>query len=263
MSKLPEIDYQLQIINYIDWNNVPIYKTQGVIIKRRNFGEADRLLTLYTQNDGKIVVIAKGVRRSKAKMVGHTELFYLQNFQLAEGKTWDIVAGAEILKDFNNIRIKSSLTNQAYFMAELVDNLTHENEPHKDIFILLNSSLEKLDQSRDELVLPYFSFKILSLLGHKPELSHCVKCHQKISRESNYFSNLMGGLLCENCRKSDLGSIRISVKAVKIMRLFDEYDIDLLDKLIVDDKISKELSNIIINYTQYILEKPIKSARFL
>lgn len=247
----------------IDWNGMPTYKTQGIIIKRKNYGEADRLLTLYTQNDGKIVVIAKGVRRSKAKMVGHTELFYLQNFQLAEGKTWDIVAGAEIIKDFANIRSKSKLTNRAYFLAELVDSLTHESEPHKEIFDLLQSSLTKLDRERNKLVLAYFSFKILSFLGHKPELNNCVKCRQKISPDINYFSNLMGGILCNNCCKSDLGSIRIGVPTIKIIRLFDQCGIDLLDKLTVDDKISKELGGIMINFTQYILEKPIKSIRFL
>lgn len=240
-----------------------IYKTQAIIIKRRNYGEADRLLTLYTQNEGKIVVIAKGVRRSKAKMVGHTELFYLLDLQLAEGKTWDIVTSAEIVNDFNLIRNNTKLTNKAYFMAELADNLTHEAEPHKDIFDLLKSSLIILAKQNNQLVLSYFSFKILSYLGHTPELNNCVKCHKKISDENNYFSNVMGGLLCENCRKSDLGSIRISVSAIKILRLFNEHDINLLYKLVIDDKICIELDNILINYAQYILEKPIKSLRFL
>ncbi len=239
------------------------YKTQGIIIKRRNYGEADRLLTLYTHNKGKIVVIAKGVRRSKAKMVGHTEQFYLLNLQLAEGRTWDIVAGAEIVKDFNNIRIKSGLTNQAYFMAELIDNLTHEAESHKEIFDLLILSLERIDQKKENLVMSYFVFKLLSFLGHKPELNYCIKCHQKIGGENNYFSNLMGGLLCEDCCKNDLGSIRISIPAIKILRLFDDNKNELLDKLTVNDKIEKELNGIIINFAQYILEKPIKSLRFL
>lgn len=239
------------------------YKTQAIIIKRRNFGEADRLLTLYTQNEGKIVVIAKGVRRSRAKLVGHTEQFYLLNLQLAEGKTWDVVVSADIINNFNNIRSKSNLTNQAYFLAELVDSLTHEAEPHQEIFDLMQSALIRFDQGRDELIIPYFSFKILSFLGHKPELNNCVKCRQKISGENNYFSNLMGGVLCDNCCKSDLGSIRIGVPTIKILRLFDQRGIDLLDKLTINDRISKELKGILINYVQYILEKPIKSLRFI
>lgn len=239
------------------------YKTQGIIIKRRNFGEADRLLTIYTQNEGKIIVIAKGVRRSKAKMVGHTELFYLLNLQLAEGKTWDIVSSADIINDFKDIRLKSNLTNQAYFMAELVDNLTHEAEPHKEIFDLLLSSLTKLNGKNHKLILPYYSFKLLSILGHTPELNDCVKCHDKINPDNIYFSNTLGGLLCDRCRKSDLGSIRISVQAIKIMRLFNIQNIGVLDKLAIDDKIGIELNNIIINFAQYILEKPIKSLRFI
>lgn len=238
------------------------YKTKGIILKRRNFGEADRLLTIYTEKEGKIVAIARGVRRSRAKMVGHTELFYLLNLQLVEGKTWDIVTSAEIIDEFSHLRAKERLTNQAYLTAELVDNLTHQGELHEDIFNLLQSSFTRLDQGYNQLILSFFCCRILSFLGHRPELQHCVKCRNKLS-PYNHFSNQLGGILCENCSKSYLGSFAISVSSIKIMRLFLEKEMAVLDQLRVDSKVEKELEQILINYAQYIIEKPLKSARFV
>ena len=238
------------------------YKTQATIIKRKNFGEADRLMTLYTERNGKVKAIAKGVRRSKAKMVGHMELFYLVDLQMAEGKNLDIVTSAEIINEFAQIRNNQQLTNQAYFMSELVDGLTHENEPHQEVFDLLISSLMHLNQKKDASIISFFVFKLLAFLGHEPQLFQCVKCHSKLS-ENNYFSNHLGGVLCEDCYKADLGSFRITVLAIKSLRLFSQNEIAILDKLKIDDKIKKEVGQLVINFAQYILEKPIKSLRFL
>lgn len=240
-----------------------IYKTQAIIIKRKNFGEADRLITLYTQKFGKIKAIAKGVRRSKAKMIGFMEPFYLLDLQLAEGKNLDIITSTILLNDFSNIRQKEKLLNQAYFMAEILDGLVREEVESEEIFNLLSNFLTVLNQEKDKLLLSFFSIKLLSMLGHQPEIYHCVKCHEKIKPGFNYFSSNIGGILCENCFQYDLQAKNIFINTIKIMRLIIENNIEILDKLKLDNNTEKELQSILINYVQYILEKPIKSLRFI
>lgn len=272
------------------------YKTKGIILKRRNFGEADRILTIYSENEGKITVIAKGVRRTRAKMVGHVELFYELNLQLAEGKNFDILCGAEIINEFSHLRENEHLTNIAYLLSEVLDSLTHENEKNLELYDLLKKSLLRLDDlyttsevksalsrealakwentskvrevvckssNRINLLVPYFLYKIFQIQGHEPHSEVCSKCRQKLAEDKNYFSNQFGGVICTNCVNSDLNAQKISSSSIKLMRLFSQNPIEILDKINVDDKIEKELQGILINFGQYIIEKPLKSVRFL
>lgn len=245
------------------------YKTRGIILKRRNFGEADRLLTIYTQDKGKISVIAKGVRRTRAKMVGHVELFYELNLHLAEGKNFEILCGAEIINEFANLRENEHLTNIAYLLSEVLDSLNHENEKNIELYNLLQNSFLRLDNSRttsevkSNLLIAFFLYKILQLQGHQPYMDVCNKCRKKLAEGENYFSNQFGGVICADCLNSDLSAQKISSDSIKLIRLFSQNSIEILDRINIDEEVKKELQSILINYCQYIMEKPLKSVRFI
>src|SRR3990167_2736637 len=98
---------------------MPSYKTRGIIIKRSNFSEADRLVTIFSKDRGKIRAIAKGVRRPLSKLGGHIELFCLTNFVIAEGRNLDIISGAEIEKCFFDIRSGLDKTSTAFYLGEI------------------------------------------------------------------------------------------------------------------------------------------------
>lgn len=263
-------------------------------MKRRNFGEADRILTIYTQDEGKISVIAKGVRRTRAKMVGHVELFYELNLHLAEGKNFETLCGAEIINEFANLRRNERLTNIAYLISEVLDSLTHENEKNPELYKLLQKALLKLDENIiASLLIPFFFYKVLQIQGHQPHTEVCTKCRKKLVENENYFSNQFGGVICTNCVNSDLSAQKISSDSIKLIRIFSHNPMEILDRInihndlratsevsppaggdsskmkevapksYISNKIEKELQDILINYCQYIIEKPIKSARFI
>ena len=145
-----------------------LYKTQGIIIKKSNLGETDRLLTVYTENFGKILVKAKAVRKNQAKLKGHLEPFFLSYLMFARGKNLDIVTNAETIENFYLLRQSLSALAAAYYLAELVDRLIAGPEKDGDIWSLLLSSFEKLNQKNPDIkiIIREFENSLLKFLGY-------------------------------------------------------------------------------------------------
>ena len=122
------------------------YKTEGIIIKRVNFGEADRVLTIYTKHYGKLRVIAKGVRRITSRRGGCLELFNLVTIFLAVGRNLDVVCEAELKESFPDIRKNLRKIAYAYFFGELVEGLCPERQENQRVFELFYQELKDLDK---------------------------------------------------------------------------------------------------------------------
>src|SRR5688500_3489617 len=101
-----------------------IYKITGVILRRRNYGEADRILSIFSPDRGKVEAIAKGARKMKSKLGGHLELFSEIALMLAKGRNLDVVTGARLQKHFSKIAEDLDRLQVAYLICEIVDKLT-------------------------------------------------------------------------------------------------------------------------------------------
>src|SRR5450830_263530 len=113
------------------------FKTNGIVIKRMNFGEADRILTIMTERFGKVKAIARGVRKSTSRLGGHLEPFMVVEFQLYSGKTFYTITGAEIVSDLPNIHSDLKKMAKVFVVGELVDNFLHEHEKSERIYQIL------------------------------------------------------------------------------------------------------------------------------
>lgn len=146
------------------------YSSEGVVLARRNLGEADRILILFTRDYGRLSFIAKGVRKVTSKKRGHIEVFSYIKFHANKGRGIDIMTEAETVEGFGKIRDDLNKVAVAYFMLEVVGKVTREGEPHKELFDLLLQYLRKLKEAsllrklRDE-----FTKKALISLGFWPE----------------------------------------------------------------------------------------------
>lgn len=142
------------------------FRTEGVILKRRNFGEADRLLTIYTKDLGKITCLAKGVRRPRSKKAGHLELGNWCKVFIAKGKNLDLLTEVEVKKAFGIADFSQEKANRIYHLLELVDSLTELHQKSSQVFILLVGFLKKVAKEEEfNLVSLTFKIKLLSSLG--------------------------------------------------------------------------------------------------
>jgi len=145
------------------------YSSEGIVLARRNYGEADRILSVYTKNHGRISLIAKGIRRPKSRKRGHLEIFSYIRFQAATGRGLDLMTEAEVIDDFKEIRKNLKKVSLAYYFCEVVGKITHEGETNERLFDLILENLERLKEEK-ELRNQRLDFilKLLTLLGYWP-----------------------------------------------------------------------------------------------
>lgn len=236
-----------------------IYKTRGIILKRTNLGEADRIVTIFTEKLGKIKVVAKGVRKTLSKMAGHLEPFCLTKLQIAEGRNLDIICGAEVEECFMGIRSDLGKTQTCFYIAEIIDKMIEEQVPHPEIFELLVAIYRHADVLIDPLLISYFEINFLTEMGFRPELYECIHCQAKITPGKNNFDFVHGGLVCADC-----GSGRpISDEAIKLIRFSLQHRFSQIKKIKISKEIEKEIRDLTNYYLKHIHQKDFKSEKYL
>lgn len=152
------------------------YKTEGIVLKRKNFGEADKLLTIYTKHYGKIRVIGKGIRKTTSRKAGSLELFNHSRLFLAKGRNLDIITETATINAYRGWRKNLTKVGVAYYFCELVDKLTPDGQPNRTVFELLKDYLGKisdadlpaLSRSFEEHLLDELGFGVPAEIKRKP-----------------------------------------------------------------------------------------------
>lgn len=147
------------------------FKTEGVILKRTNVGEADRLLTIFTKHYGKIRALARGVRRITSRRGGNVEIFTQATMFFSQGRNYELLTEAETIHSFQTLRKNLFVVAHAYKICELVDKLTAEKQEHVSLYKLLIETLEKLNLGRpiDANIIKEFEEESLMILGFWPK----------------------------------------------------------------------------------------------
>lgn len=141
------------------------YKTEGIILKRTNFGEADKILTIYTKHYGKIKILAKGVRRITSRKGGNVELFNQVVIFAAQGKNLDLLAEVQVINSFKTWRKDLAKVSVAYYGCELVDRLTPEGQVHREVYEFLVDYLKKISHEDRLKLTRSLEEKLLEALG--------------------------------------------------------------------------------------------------
>lgn len=239
------------------------FNTQAIVLKRKNTKEADRILTLYTKKYGKIQALGKGVKKTTSKLAGHLEPFYLIQVSLVEGKTFKIISDAKTINNFKEIRDDLKKTTLAYFICEVIDKMTVENEENIAVFNLTKKTFEFLSrEEKIDLVLSYFLFNFLSYIGFKPSFDYCVRCQKSIKGEKNlFFSYKDGGVVHQKCATKE--DVLISPNLIKFLKLSEKLEIGFLKKIKTEEKTILEIEDFLTHYLELISEKNFKSKVFL
>jgi DNA repair protein RecO (recombination protein O) len=242
-----------------------LYRTEAIILKRTNLGEADRLVTLYTPYGGKHRVIAKGVRKPTSRKAGHLELFTHSQLLLAKGRTLDVITQAEMIGSFPELRENLSKTSYAYYVIELLDRFTGEGIENYPLFQLLRQTLSWLNnESQVGLITRFYELHLLELVGYQPQLFYCVHCNETIKPVTNYFNVGDGGVICPSCAQNWTSPVRpISVNSLKALRYLQTHSFDVCQCLQINSEIQEDLEHIMLGYITYYLERNLKSVEFI
>jgi DNA repair protein RecO (recombination protein O) len=178
---------------------IGLYRAQGIVLRGIRLGEADRIVTFYTQAHGRVRAVAKGIRKSKSRFGGRLDAFTHVDLLLYKGRSdLDIVTQAEILTRPRRIRTEYAAFCAASAMADAVERTTLERDRNVRVFLLLRSALQALEDGAEDPALLAYAFlaKIASMAGLHPVLGACVDCG---GAGRVAFSYDRGGVVCALC----------------------------------------------------------------
>ncbi|MEX2247565.1 MAG: DNA repair protein RecO [Dehalococcoidia bacterium] len=241
-----------------------VYKTPAIVLRQRDLGDTDKILTLYTANFGKVDVVAKGVRKARSRLAGHVEPLAQATFLLAKGRNLDIVTQVETIEAFPPLREDLERMSRAVYACELIDRFTEPHHEHFGVYRLLLDTLRRL-ATRDDLdvAVRFFEMALLNVLGYRPELEECVRCRQRLEAVTNYWTAGGGGVACPACSREEMAVRPISANAVKLLRLLLHGSFTDVARVRVDADLAEELERALREYVRWVLERDVRSAAFI
>ncbi len=241
------------------------FRVEAVILRHSDYGEADRMLTLYTAQIGKTRALVKGARKITSRKAGHLEPFTHVKLQLAKGRDIPLVTQADTIDSYLPLRENLLLTSQAAYIVELLDRFTYEDgSENTSIFRLLTDTLARLASGADPWVVTrYYEMRLLDYLGFRPQLFECANCRRAILAEDQFFSYTAGGVICPNCGRGVPRLKRISVDTLKYLRHFQRSKYADAARALPTEKARLEAEDLMQGYFTFLLERELNTPGFL
>jgi DNA repair protein RecO (recombination protein O) len=239
-------------------------RVEAIVLRHNDWGEADRLLWIFTRELGKVRVVAKGIRKPRSHKAGHLEPFTRVVLLLAQGRDLPIVTQADAQDAYLTLREDLVRLGYASYVIELLDRFTYEEGENIRLYRLLSETLSRLNLETDPaFAVRYYEVRLLDLVGFRPQLFHCVNCGDEIRAQDQFFSFDKGGVICPRCGLKESGIRPVSLQALHILRHFQRSNYAEAQRARLSSTIDLELENLMANYLTYLLERGLNSPSFL
>ena len=232
-------------------------KTRAIVIRVVDFSETSCVLTLFTEDFGKVSALAKGARRPKGPFEGAIDLLAVIRivFLRKSSDALDLLTEAKLERRFRSAERDLSRLYAGYYVAELLAELTDAGDPHRELFAAADEALRSLDSGSPvaETIL-YLELAALRLLGHMPSLKECVGCGRTVESDGRVaFGLTAGGVLCANCRPGRRQVISVSGEAINALRRFAVAGAEESRELRIDPRLRGELRAVWNQYLAHML----------
>ena len=251
-----------------------LYAVTAVVLRAREYGEGHRLISLLTREEGKILAVAKGIQKPRAKLAASLQHFSLGEMHLAKGRRFDIITQVRVLEAFYALRGNLAAIAYASYFAELFDESLAERQQQPALFDLFINALQRLCAGETpDLLARYVELQLVSHAGYLPCLTHCSHCATALSAPGAEggavwptwlgFSAGQGGALCPRCLPIVPGARRIAAGTVQVALLLLTRGVDVLGTLHLSARLRREIELVFREYLEYRLEHRLQSVRFL
>ncbi len=254
-----------------------LYRLEGIVLSRRDHGEADRVVKLLT-SEGSVDLLAKGIRKPRSRKAGHLELFSKTQVLVSRVTgSWDIISQAEVMQVHPRLQEDFRLGTYARYVAELAIRF-FEGETDPQLYILVDDVFSRLDGNADPALLTrWYEQQVLALAGFRPEWGMCVGerggdlCHAPLRPRADdkrpYGLDLeRGGAVCSDCFGSDTRehTVRsLSPSALSWLQALQRRSFDDVTQFALPERTAKELAQAMEQYIAYHLERRPASLRLL
>lgn len=232
-------------------------KTEAIVIRQADFSESSRVVTLFTKDFGKISALAKGAKRLKSAfesgldLLSHCRIVFIQK---SHG-TLDLLTESQLLKRFQPVASSLPHLYGGYYIAELLNALTEEGDPHPDLFEAAAVSLDLLS-SIDTPFIPVTWFELMTLqeIGQLPDFFSCTICREELSiGDSSRFWVSQGGLICSRCGRSEYQASEFEPATLALLHELLEFPPQQLSQLTVSTSQKKEIRRLATAAISHVL----------
>lgn len=237
-------------------------KIEGIILKTIDYGETNKIITIFSKNIGKFTAMARGAKKPRSRMAAVTQPFIVGQFFVYINPGLSTIRQGEILESFRALREDIEKTAFTAYLVELTEKLLDDKTPEPYLYDQLYLTMEWIAK-HDEYDIPIMMYELKAFQkgGFRPTLSHCINCR---SKEGLYaFSLGEGGLLCRRCLALDDQAIRLTEVQVKLLQMFQAVGIEQVGEISVKLENRKLLRQILDAYYDRFGGYFLKSRRFL
>lgn len=231
-----------------------------MVLRTVKLGETDRIVTIFTQGNGKIRAVAKGVRRPGSRFGARLEPTTHVALQCYKGRELDVVTQVETIDANRALREHYGCLTHSVSMLEAVDQVSPDRERNPAVYRMLVGALKTLADQPSPMVAPAFFWKLLSLEGFHPYLDGCVRCSTETS-PFPAFDLGEGGLLCVDCSK--LGGFQVQEATVDVLRRMLGGELRSVLGDVPPGEIVSEVERLALGSMEYHLERRLRSAALL
>ncbi|MGF7046107.1 DNA repair protein RecO (recombination protein O) [Paenibacillus sp. DS2015] len=242
-----------------------LYRVEGIVIRSMDYGEGNKIITLCTENTGKIGVLVRGAKKVKSRHAALTQLFTIGEYVFFRtGTGLGTLNAGEINESHHRLRGDLTMAAYASYACELLDRIVHDEETGSFWFQQLRACLTALEEGKDPgIILNIYEMKILQTAGYAPQMDTCIFCDQERSDDQLLLSPRLGGVLCKYCKHHDMQAMTMSPRALKLLRVFSRLDLRNLGNIDVKEETKAELKVIMRAFIDQQLGLQLKSRNFL
>lgn len=207
------------------------YVTEAINLKSYNLNDADKIILMYSKDNGLIKGVAKGIKKPKSKLGARMDLLVANTLQILKGRSMDTILQAQTVNHFRKTRENYDKLMLSSYISEIIVNLGEGSEnASEEIYDLLFKALNKISNASDKkemlIATIKFQLKILLILGFCVELDSCLCCREQVLDEEMYFSSSMGGIVCKECNEHLGIKLKMHYKIRDFLQAMLQFDFD-------------------------------------
>ncbi|MBE7702787.1 MAG: DNA repair protein RecO [Cyanobacteria bacterium SIG28] len=246
------------------------YVTEAINLKSYNLNDADKIMVMYSKENGLIKGVAKGIKKPKSKLGARMDLLVANSLQLLKGRSLDTIVQAQTVNNFRKTREDIDKLIYSSYISELVMNLGEGSESaSQEIYELLYKALNRISEAQEKkdalIAVIKFQLKILLIMGFCVELDTCLCCREQVLDEEMYFSSKMGGILCKECNEHLGVKLKMHHKIRDFLQAMLQFDFDYVSDYDqkATDKVCQVCFDLLDEYIKTHTNKKTKSAKVL
>ena len=235
------------------------------MIQINDYGESDKVITMYSPDEGKFKVIAKGAKRSKKRFVNKLEPFSHLNIRFKKKYSLPIVEHAELVNSHICLREEYGSYLAGMLLCDLIKHWAQEGEEGTELFDCFVWALNELcNSANNQKIIILFLTKLYTVMGYQPDIRSCCSC-KKLEAKLSPFSFRVGHgtIICSKCRQSTFPSVPLSISTVKLLSKAFELPLEKLSRLHFNKESTQEAINFFKSYDRYLLDKTLPSWKFI